>query len=139
MESSQPTQDRLESEFRRLSGESTWLITHGRAMWETGQKEQAVTDFAEAGKREERIAPLLDLLGREREAAVHRISGGSCYEKAGEFSRAVNLFRAALASPLPEHTRRDVEEMLSGCLSQLAETTAPPAWRAEPKAEAVTA
>jgi hypothetical protein len=35
-----------------------------------------------AAAYEERIAPLLDTLGRELEAAVHRISAASCYQKA---------------------------------------------------------
>ncbi|MBI1927931.1 hypothetical protein HYR99_27280 [Candidatus Poribacteria bacterium] len=69
---------------------------------------------------EERIAPLLDILGRELEGAVHRISAASCYQKAGDLSRAVNLYRAALAGPLHDDTRQEVEKMLNDCLAQLA-------------------
>lgn len=76
--------------------------------------------WAIAAAREEQIAPLLEMLGREREAAVHRISAASCYSKAGDLGRAVNLFRAALAGPLRDNTRQDVEAMLADCLRQLA-------------------
>ena len=65
------------------------------------------------------IAPILDALGRELEGAVHRISAASCYEKAGDPSKAVNLYRAALAGPLRDDTRQEVENMLSACLVEL--------------------
>ena len=56
---------------------------------------------------------------RELEGAIHRISAASCYEKAGDVSRAVNLYRAALSGPLREDTRQEVEDMLSACLVAL--------------------
>ena len=56
----------------------------------------------EAGRREEEIAPLLEAHGRQREAAMHRISAASCYERVGDRARAVNLYQAALAGPLLE-------------------------------------
>ena len=62
---------------------------------------------------------------RESAAAVHRISAASCYQKAGDPSRATNLFRAALAGPLRAVTRQQVEDMLSECLALL--TRAAPA------------
>ena len=58
-------------------------------------------------------------LGRELEGAIHRISAASCYEKAGDPSRAVNLYRAALSGPLREDTRQEVENMLNACLVTL--------------------
>jgi len=48
---------------------------------------------------------------------------GLCYQKAGEFSRAANLYRAALAGPLREDTRQEVQRMLAGCLAELTEAT----------------
>jgi len=72
-----------------------------------------------AATYEECIAPLLDTLGRELEAAVHRISAASCYQKAGYLHRAVNLYRAALSGPLRDDTRSDVLKMLNYCLDQL--------------------
>src|ERR1700724_2855212 len=74
---------------------------------------------------EERIASLLDAHGENLEAAVHRISAASCYQKAGDPSRATNLFRAALAGPLREATRTEVEALLSECLALLM-ASAPP-------------
>ena len=68
---------------------------------------------------EEHIAPMLDVIGRELEGVMHRISAASCYEKAGDLSRAVNLYRAALSGPLREDTQAEVENMLSACLIAL--------------------
>lgn len=68
---------------------------------------------------EERLAPLLDLLGRESEAALHRISSAGSYERSGDASRAANLYRAALAGPLPPAARRDVQKKLAACLKHL--------------------
>ena len=76
--------------------------------------------FLSAAAYEERIAPILDILGRELEAAVHRISAASCYQKAGYLSRAVNLYRAALSGPLRDDTRSEVLKMLNNCLDQLS-------------------
>ena len=55
------------------------------------------------------------------EAAVHRISAASCYQKAGDPSRATNLFRAAVSGPLRAVTRRQVEDMLNECLALLTQ------------------
>ncbi len=41
-------------------------------------------------------------------------------EKAGEPSRAVNLYRAALSGPLRDDTREDVKNMLNACLAGLS-------------------
>jgi hypothetical protein len=65
---------------------------------------------------------LLDVLGRNLEAAASRISAASCYQKAGDLSRAVNLYQAALAAPLRSSTRQDVEAMLASCLEELSRT-----------------
>src|SRR5436190_24260153 len=75
-----------------------------------------------AASYEERIAPLLDALHRDLEAAASRISAASCYQKGGDLSRAVNLYQAALAAPLRPNTRRDVEVMLAGCLDEFRRT-----------------
>src|SRR5262249_11206773 len=67
---------------------------------------------------QERIAPLLDADGETLEAAVYRMSAASCYEKAGDLSRATNLYQAALAGPLQSITRAE-EGMLASCLARL--------------------
>jgi hypothetical protein len=100
-------------------GEKTYILSKAQALDDMGMGELAGTLWLEAGRREEEIAPLLEALGREREAAVHRISAASCYERAGDFARAANLYCAALAGPLLEHTRQEVEGLLARCLAHL--------------------
>ena len=95
------------------------ILSKAQAFWEIGMKETAQPLWLSAATYEEHIAPMLDALGRELEGAVHRISAASCYEKAGDLSRAVNLYRAALAGPLRDDTREEVENMLKVCLAML--------------------
>ena len=95
------------------------ILSKAQAFWEIGMQETAQPLWLSAATYEEHIAPMLDALGRELEGAVHRISAASCYEKAGEPSLAVNLYRAALSGPLREDTRTDVENMLNACLVAL--------------------
>ena len=95
------------------------ILSKAQAFWEVGMTETAQPLWISAAIYEEHIAPMLDALGRELEGAIHRISAASCYEKAGEPSRAVNLYRAALSGPLRDDTRRDVENMLNACLTSL--------------------
>ena len=95
------------------------ILSKAQAFWEIGMIETAQPLWLSAATYEEHIAPMLDVIGRELEGAMHRISAASCYEKAGDLSRAVNLYRAALSGPLCEDTREDVENMLSACLITL--------------------
>ena len=60
------------------------ILSKAQALWEVGMTETAQPLWLSAANYEERIAPILDALGRELEGAVHRISAASCYEKAGE-------------------------------------------------------
>ena len=100
-------------------GEKTHILSKAHVLSEMGMLETAQPLWMSAAAYEESIAPLLDGLGRELEAAVHRISAASCYQKAGDLIRAVNLYRAALAGPLRDDTRQEVDTMLADCLSQL--------------------
>ena len=95
------------------------ILSKAQALWEVGMTETAQPLWRTAANYEEHIAPMLDALGRELEGALHRISAGSCYEKSGDPSRAVNLYRAALSGPLREDTRQEVENMLRACLVAL--------------------
>jgi len=97
------------------------ILSKAQAFWEVGMTETAQPLWLSAATYEEHIAPMLDALGRELEGALHRISAASCYEKAGDPSRAVNLYRAALSGPLREDTRQEVEDMLRACLVVLGE------------------
>ena len=106
-----------------LMASKTALLMKARTYADMGMAETAQPMWVAAAAYEERIAPQLDLLGRELEAAASRISAASCYQKSGDLSRAVNLYQAALAAPLRATTRRDVEAMLAGCLDELRRTT----------------
>ena len=99
------------------------ILSKAQAFWEIGMKETAQPLWLSAANYEEHIAPMLDVLGRELEESMHRISAASCYEKGGDLSRAVNLYRAALSGPLRDDTREEVEVMLSGCLVALNHQT----------------
>ena len=95
------------------------VLSKAQAFWEVGMTETAQPLWLSAANYEEHIALMLDALGRELEGAMHRISAASCYEKAGDPSRAVNLYRAALSGPLRDDTRQEVENLLSACLIAL--------------------
>lgn len=96
------------------------LVFKASTLAQMGKDSEALPLWITAAESEERLAPLLDAGGREEEAAIHRISAGSCYRRAGEWGRAVNAFRAALAGPLPRRAQKDVEGFLSDCLAHLA-------------------
>jgi hypothetical protein len=98
------------------------LLMKARTFADMEMVETAQPIWVAAAACEERIAPLLDALGRDLEAAASRISAASCYHKGGDPSRAANLYQAALAAPLRPNTRREVEAMLAGCLDELSRT-----------------
>ena len=95
------------------------IPSKAQALWEVGMTETAQPIWLSAANYEEHIAPMLDALDRELEGAMYRISAASCYEKAGDPSRAVNLYRAALSGPLCDDTRQEVENMLNACFAVL--------------------
>jgi hypothetical protein len=105
-----------------LMESKTAILLKARTFADMGMTETAQPMWTAAASCEERIAPLLDALGRRLEAAASRISAASCYQKAGDLSRAVNLYQAALSAPLRANTRQDVEAMLAGCLDTLSRT-----------------
>jgi hypothetical protein len=108
--------------LRELIASKTALLMNARTYTDMRMAETAQPIWLAAASYEERIAPLLDALGRSLEAAASRISAASCYQKGGELSRAANLYQAALAASLRPNTRRDVEVMLAGCLDELSRT-----------------
>ena len=101
--------------------EKSAILSKAQALTTMGLPESAQPLWASAATFEERIASILDAHGDHLEAAVHRISAASCYQKAGDPSRATNLYRAVLAGPLRETNRQDVERMLAECLALLVE------------------
>src|ERR1700680_4470988 len=112
-------------QLEELMSQKSGILSKAQAFTTMGLQETAQTLWASAASFEERIASLLDADGEGLEAAVHRISAASCYQKAGDPSRATNLYRAALAGPLLEVTRNEVEELLTECLSLLMEAAPP--------------
>jgi hypothetical protein len=100
--------------------QTSGLIMKARALVAMGMPELAHSAWLAAAEAEEQVAPRLETVDRDREAAVHRISAASCYEHAGELAKAINLYRAALAGPLQDHTRQEIEQFLSACLVRFA-------------------
>ena len=108
-----------------LMAESSAVLSKAQALTTMGMGQTAQPLWASAAALQERIAPLLDADGDALEAGVHRMSAASCYEKAGDPSRAVNLYQAALAGPLREVTRKEVQGMLTACLARLKASSPP--------------
>ena len=81
----------------QMLGEASWLLSHAQALGDYGRHDEAAAEQARAATAEEQVACLLDANGQEREAAIHRVSAASCYDKLGQSSRAVTLLRAALS------------------------------------------
>lgn len=109
---------KLESSLNTLLGEASWLLSHAQALADYGRKAEADTEFARAISCVERVAYLLDVAGREQEAAIHRVSAASCYEHLGERARAVTLLRAALSARLAADYRIRLGQQLARCLAQ---------------------
>lgn len=102
--------------LKEMMSQKSKILSQAQTLSDIGIPETAQVLWQSAAQHEEHIAPMLDVLGRELDATIHRISAASCYEKAGDLGRAVNLYRAALSGPLRDDTRVDVEKMLRGCL-----------------------
>ena len=108
-----------------LMAESSAVLSKAQAFAPMAMGQTAQPLWASAASLQERIAPLLDAEGETREAAVYRMSAASCYEKAGDLSRAANLYQAALAGPLRSVTRAEVPGMQASCLARLKAGSAP--------------
>jgi hypothetical protein len=115
-----------------LIAEKSAVLSKAQVFAEMGMADMARTLWVSAAACEVRLAPLLEAAGHDLEAAVHRISAAACYRRAGDLTGAVNLFRGALAGPLLEHTRREVEQQLAECLAELSRTTFSSARRRTP-------
>ncbi len=111
--------NRSPRQLEAMMAAKSGILTKAHALTVMGLTETAQPLWVSAASYEERIAALLDAQGDDLEAAVHRISAASCYQKAGDPSRATNLYRAALAGPLRQVTRREVEQMLAESLTLL--------------------
>jgi hypothetical protein len=102
-----------------LMSQKSKVLSQAETLSLMGMTETAKPLWAAAAGLEETIAPLLEALGHAGEAAVHRASAATCYEKCEDWSRATNLYRAALAGPLSTASRREVETLLAKVLDEL--------------------
>ena len=110
-----------------LMADKSRLLSQAQAFTDMGLEETARPVWSNVASYEERIAPLLEVIGRDAEAALHRVSAATCLEKCREWSRAANLYRAALGGPLTGVARADVERKLSACLKNLRQAATQPA------------
>jgi hypothetical protein len=108
------------AQLRELMAEKSRLLMQAQTFTDMALDQTAKPMWASAGSLEERIAPWLEAIGYTAEASLHRISAASCFEQAEQFGRAVNLYRAALAGPLPPAREQEVQGMLANCLKRLA-------------------
>jgi hypothetical protein len=90
----------------KLMASKTAVLLKARTFADMGMVETAQPIWLAAASTEERIAPLLDVLGRNLESAASRISAASCYQKRGDPSRAINLYQAARRPAPLQHTQR---------------------------------
>jgi thioredoxin-like negative regulator of GroEL len=109
---------KIEASLETMLGEASWLLSHAQALADYRRAEEAAAELARAAACEEQVAYLLDAVGREPEAVIHRVSAASCYEQLGQHARAVTLLRAVLSAPLTADYRRGVEQQLTRYLAQ---------------------
>jgi hypothetical protein len=121
-----------------LIAEKSAVLSKAQAFSDLGMEDTARALWASAAGHEERLAPLLESLGYDLEAAVHRMSAAGCYRRAGNLSAAINLYRGALAGPLLKHTRQELEQRLAECLGEISRATFPEATRRRKRPPAKT-
>lgn len=107
-----------------LLGEASWLISHAQALGDYGRHEEEAAERLRAGLAEEQVASLLEADGQDLEAAIHRVSAASCYEKLGQYARAVTLLIAALSARLHEDFHTRVTQQRERCLTRVAKELA---------------
>ncbi|MCI0638945.1 MAG: hypothetical protein L0Y72_22965 [Gemmataceae bacterium] len=112
----------LPKEVQALVAEKSSILSKALAFAELDMSATARPLWAAAGFKEEMLAPLMETLGRDDEAAVHRMSAASCFMRIGDWSRAANLFRAALGGPITSKSRQEVHRLLKECLAALAKS-----------------
>ena len=65
----------------KLLGEASWLISHAQALADYGKTEEVKVELEKAANYEEEAAFLLDAIGRQEEATLHRVSAATCHEQ----------------------------------------------------------
>jgi hypothetical protein len=104
--------------IERMLGEGSWLLSHAQALSDYRRQEEAAAEWARAAACEEEVACLLEAAGEEQEAAIHRVSAASCFERLGQHARAVTLLHAALSGSLPADFRARVEKQLASAVAR---------------------
>jgi hypothetical protein len=102
----------------QMLGEASWLLSHAQALSDYGRDREASVELARAAGCEEQVACLLESKGQCRDAAIHRVSAATCYEKLGQYARTVTLLHAALSGPLPDDYRGRIEKQLNSALAR---------------------
>ena len=105
----------LMARIDEMLGEASWLVSHAEALTDYGRTE-ADAEWERAALCEEQVACLLEAAGRIAEAAVHRVSAATCYERQSLAPHAVTLLRAALSTLSPGEYRSRAETQLVRCL-----------------------
>ena len=100
----------------RVLGDASWFLSHAMALEDQRKVDESAAEYGRAAECAEQAACLLDADKQHLEAAIHRVSAASCFEKIGQYTRAVTLFHAALAATLRDDYRRTVEKLLADCL-----------------------
>lgn len=107
--------------IEKMSGEASWLLSHAQALADYNRKDEADAELARAARCEEALACLLEADGQLEEAAIHRVSAATCFEKLGRYARSVTLLHAALSAPLRDVFRGRIEAQLKHALIQSGE------------------
>ena len=102
----------------KLLGEASWLISHAQALADYGKTEEVKVELEKAANYEEEAAFLLDAIGRQEEATLHRVSAATCHEQLSNYPHAVTLLWATLAGDLTEGYRLKLENQIEYCIAQ---------------------
>src|SRR5262249_58610841 len=86
---------------QELIAEKSAVLSKAQAFAELGLADMARTLWVSAGEHEARLAPLLEALGHDLEAALHRISGGGRFCPGGGLTGGGQLLPGALAGCPP--------------------------------------
>jgi hypothetical protein len=92
------------------------LVSFAQALEDEHKRKPAMRVWGDAGHAEEIVACLLEGADRDAEAALHRVSAATCYEKAQVFTHAVTLLKAASAAATSPRLQRIIAKQLRRCL-----------------------
>lgn len=95
----------LDDVFAAAEARKSNLILEGRLLEARQEWDEAAQKFAQAAEQEERLANHCAALGLSDRASVHFFSAASCWARAGNFYRAIEvcddlLRRADVSEPL---------------------------------------